>query len=304
MKLSLRELRDLARKHLGNHEARLKTREDLVKALKGAVVGTLEKAVDTALRVAAPPLERRVDNRPTAPPALEPRPAEPVSEGFFVAKVAGENEARRHHMTEEQAPSVYDAGKPSDVYDEHLGELPDRYGEDSVLLLPRDPHTLYVLWDFKDETRNAAAQGLRNPRAVLRVFDNGHPVRDVELALELKSYYLHDVTPGRMYRVEAHFVGEDGQSQRISGPSNSVALPSEGPSSNTEVRFLRIPWGLPLSRLKEFLRDGRARIGAYLGERKFLEQRRSEGPSSATLHDLFSAGERGWTSSPRSGRGR
>src|SRR5687767_8973739 len=70
-------------------------------------------------------------------------PAEPVVEGFFVAKVAGEKEARRHHLTEETGQPMTEAVRPESP-DEGLGELPSDYRDDSVVALARDPHSLFV----------------------------------------------------------------------------------------------------------------------------------------------------------------
>ncbi len=355
-KLTVKALRELAQKHLGTEEARGKTREELLKALKGAVkegAATLKRSAKSAVASAkragasktkakaspaasakapakakAKPTSAAVHTPPASVPrkgaakpaqvvklakngkraapasapagSPEPVPAEPLVEGFFVARVAGEDEARRHHLVEDKAPTPTEGHGPH-PYDEHLGELPDRYDDDAALLLPRDPHTLFFLWDFKDQTRAAAAAGLEGARAVLRVFEGAALVKELDFALESHSYYLHDLAPGRSYRVEAYFVGRDGRSQRVGMASNVIALPADGPSSNTEVRFLRVPWGLPLARLKEYLRDGRARLTGYDGPRPALQTRRDGGPSSASLAGVFSPGEHAWTP-PRSGR--
>ncbi len=256
-----------------------------------------EKRADPAPKAG----EAKLKDRPHTGVQPEPHPAEPLVEGFFVARVAGEEEARRHRMVEEKAAPVRE-GHGGRVYDEKLGELPAQYEDDAVLLLPRDPHTLFFFWDFHPRTRQAAAEGLVSPRAVLRVFDGDQQVREVDFALESKSYYLHDLTPGRAYRVEACFVGRDGQSRRVGLSSSVVALPALGPSSNTEVRFLHVPWGLPLVRLKEYLRDGRARLGAYLGQKRYLEAAGGPNPHSATLPGGFSSEDRARWAPTRSGR--
>jgi hypothetical protein len=107
--------------------------------------------------------------------------------------------------------------------------------------LPRDPHTLYVYWDFSPATRERALQGLSEPRAVLRIFDGEGLAREQDFALESSSFYVHGLAPGRAYRVEFHFVGRDGRSRRIGHSTNRVQLPPAGPSSDTSVRFMRVP---------------------------------------------------------------
>lgn len=185
----------------------------------------------------ATPSEPGSGTPPSAPP-VEQHPAEPLIEGFFVARVRGEAEARRHHLQEQaastSAPSV---GAES----EGLEPLPVEYQDDTALLLPRDPHTLFALWDFSPATRARAMHGLEDPRAVLRVFDGESLVREVDCALESRGYYIHGLSPGRPYRFEAHFVGHDGRNHRIGPSSNRVALPPAGVSTDTSVRFLRRP---------------------------------------------------------------
>ncbi|HEX5752157.1 MAG TPA: DUF4912 domain-containing protein [Archangium sp.] len=199
--------------------------------------GRLTAEVDEEVTLEAPP-------EPSAPPEAVPvaqHAAEPLVEGFFVARMAGEQEAWRHHLTESQKRRPREAlGSPD--YDEQLGDLPMDYEDDTALLLARDPQTLFVLWDFSAEARRRALDGLQSPRAVLRVYDDSDVlVRVIDVALESRSYYIHGLPPGHPYRVEAHFVGGNGRSRRIGHSSNRVFLPPGGPSEDTSVRYLRMP---------------------------------------------------------------
>jgi hypothetical protein len=162
-------------------------------------------------------------------------------ENFFVARVAGEREADRLRPTDEARGFGEKNARD---------ELPVAYGDDALHLLPRDPRTLFVFWDFDARVWDRAAAGLKWARSVLRVFDRGTLVREVEVPLEARSFYLYDLPSGRTYHVEAHFVSEGQQSRRIGRPSNAVELPGPGhlPSPG-EVRLLRVPWELPLRAL-------------------------------------------------------
>ncbi|MFY2561624.1 DUF4912 domain-containing protein [Corallococcus terminator] len=177
------------------------------------------------------------------PPPVEPveqHPAEPLIEGFFVARVRGEAEARRHHLQEPPAPRT--ESSPSAAAElANEDPLSREYHDDTAVLLPRDPHTLFALWDFSPATRSRAMQGLEEPRAVLRVFDGESLVREVDCSLESRGYYIHGLPPGRPYRVEAHYIGRGGKAHRIGPSSNRVALPAAGVSTDTSVRFLRRP---------------------------------------------------------------
>ncbi len=227
-------------------------------------------------------------------PQVAQHVAEPLVQGFFVARVAGEQEARRHHLTEEEQKPDFRPRRP-EVYDEHLGELPDRYGDDVALLLPRDPSTVVFFWDFRSDTQAQALGDLQGTRAVVRIFSGNELVREEDFALESRCFYVHGLPPGRSYRAEAHLVGSDGRSHRVGRSTHSTQVPVAKPSSDATVRFLRIPWELPLPLLRQQLKDGRARIEARPDSSRYLEVSPFAAPGSVpgTL--------RGWASSP-SGR--
>jgi hypothetical protein len=278
---TLKALRELARKHLGKEHVALQTREQLLKALRRWLPAPLQ-AVKAAAKKAAPkkpPARRAPAGRAPAKPAQPARKEEPVVEGFFVARVVDEVEARRHHLTEGRPGLAPEP--PAPTPDERLGELPAGYGDDAAVLLPLDPHTLFVFWDFREETCRRSAAGLEQPRAVLRVFEGEQQVREVDFALESRSFYVHGLPPGRRYRVEAHFVGRDGRSQRIGTATAAIELPREGPSADGSVRFLRIPWGVRVSQLEDALRRGLAAIRSGAGGPRVDAWSRVPLPSSA-----------------------
>ncbi len=263
--VTLSSLRGLARKYLGSGYRKLSKKQlisalaQFVPALKklarlaGIPQPTSEakepKAFQPAQVVNFPPRPRPAraaagskDTPGTLgvlPQAPTQHAAEPLVEGFFVARVMGEGESRRHHMTEDQAPSARAEGVSVD--EEGLGELPMDYASDLVMALARDPHTLFVAWDFSHAARARAMKGLDAPRPILRVYDGDTLVREVEIAIESRSFYLHGLPSGRTYRVEAHFVGSNGRSRRIGSSMHPVSLPQAGLSQDTSVRFMRMP---------------------------------------------------------------
>ncbi|RKG63717.1 DUF4912 domain-containing protein, partial [Corallococcus exercitus] len=203
-----------------------------------------------------------------------------------MTKMAGEKEARRHHLLEEQAPRLPPADA-SPEQDERLGNLPLDYHDDAMVLLARDPHTLFVFWDFSDASRNRALDDLPSPRAVMKVFDGEGVSREVDFALESRSFYLQGMTPGRTYRVEAHFVGSDGRSRRIGHSSNRATLPPAGPSADTSIRFLRMPPPPVVDRLRtEAVPVAASARVPRVEEREYVTWRRVRLPGSAGMVDV------------------
>ena len=172
-----------------------------------------------------------------------------------------------------------------DLVEENLGELPFGYGDDSVGLLARDPHTLWVYWDFAEQTARRAHEGLPNSRAVLRLFDGGHLVREVDIALESRAWYLHHVTPGRHYRAEIQFVGVHGEARRVGPSSNAMRVPNEGPSPVIDDRFIKLPWDVPFQRSAELIEHAHPGQPFPERERAALLARAEEGLHQEGLRD-------------------
>lgn len=267
-KLTVRYLRDLARKYLGKGRSGLKTRDELLAALKKFIPGQPESAADLSgnpaptpaptpgpepAHRAAPTVERVPPAPPPMPaPAPAPTPAEPLVEGFFVARVFGEGEARSHHLTEAQLHPTLET-RSRLHHEELLSDLPDTYQDDRVVLLARDPHSAFLYWDFHPDTVRAAFDLLPSPRVILKVFEDGSVISTLDAALESRGFYLHGLAAAKVFRAEVHAVGSDGVSRRIGPSSNAVRLPADDVSADRSVRFMRVPWGVPLKRLRERL---------------------------------------------------
>jgi hypothetical protein len=175
--------------------------------------------------------------------------------GFLVARVLGEEAVRDapHPLAEgasDTGARVPEGVPRVPVRDERLGELPWGYGDDAMVALPRDPRSMYLYWDPAAPTLQRWFEGLDHPRAQLRVFarhgDGWDPIRELEVALESRSWYVHDLEPGGSYRAELHAVDRAGRERLLGAPSNVVLLPPLGPSPSIDDRFARLPWDRPL----------------------------------------------------------
>jgi hypothetical protein len=221
-----------------------------------AVAAVAGVAAGAAAGVAA--ARKAAKARSAAKGKLPVKPIEgPDPEGYFVARVRGEDALRDapHPMAEAAGDGWAEAEERpgAKVYDEQLGDLPWGYGDDAFVALPRDPRTLFLYWDWAQETLARSFEGLERPRTQLWVFAregaDWERVRVLEFALESRGFYVHDLVPGRTYRAEIHVVDRAGRERLLASPSNECALPPSGPSSIIDDRFVRIPWEVPLGRL-------------------------------------------------------
>ena len=231
----------------------------------------------------APSARKPAPKRKLATPPLVERHDGPDPEGFFVARVRGEDAVRDapHQMQEPGGWEEEPASPP--LHDEGLGELPWTYGDDLLVALPRDPRTLFVYWDHARATLEAAFAHQAGARVQLWVFAHAagwDRVRVVDVALEARGWYVHDLEPGRAYRAELHVIGADGKDRLLPGPSAGTALPPQGPSPVIDDRYATLPWEVPLPKLVgpgipggPFSEEARALLATLSGWSRFGHSR-------------------------------
>jgi hypothetical protein len=259
------------------------------KVAPAKAVATKPAAAGKAPDRKAAPKKGGARRSPAAPP-LAQRHDGPDPEGFFVARVRGE-EAVRDAPHQMQEPGGWDEEPaPPPAHDEGLGELPWTYGDDLLVALPRDPRTLFVYWDHARATLEGAFAHLPGARVQLWVFARTagwDRVRVVDVALEARGWYVHDLEPGRAYRAELHVIGADGQDRLLPGPSAGTALPPQGPSPVIDDRYATLPWQVPLPKLMgpglpggPFSEEARALLATLSGWTRFGHDHAGAGPTS------------------------
>lgn len=191
---------------------------------------------------------------------------------------------------------------------EPVFDLPWSYDDDRLVLLVRDPWTLYTYWDFHPDTVARARQGLaESARPMLRLLDvsRSEPSIDVQVEVDLgwRAYYFHELEPSRDYRVEVVFVDDEGAESPVGRRSNVASLPPDRPSAWVEDRFASIPIDVPLPDASVF---AQGRIAATGGATGRLHSRAwelsggdtmtsSEASSESSVQVGF--GGRGWSGS-------
>lgn len=139
-------------------------------------------------------------------------------------------------------------------YDEALGELPESYDEESLVLITKGPYALYLYWDFSQETL-ARLQRMQGAVTCLRLFAGDQMVRELECTLNDRSWYFHGLQPGLTYRVELVAISAEGDVMRIGPSSNAVQLPTDAPSPLIDDRFIRLPFDVSASSVAEAIRQ-------------------------------------------------
>ena len=205
------------------------------------------------------------DERPLAPSATPdvPGPMPATAKAAVAPPRNGDGRARDQHRGEPAHPGVPLAPPgivpESDVrvhtpaaaapqrehghVNEGLGELPWAYGDARLVGLVRDPTTLFVYWDFSPQQIEQAFAGLGRARAVLRLWNartgNGDLVRETDVHLEARGWYVRELPAGSEIRGELWAVGERGA--RLIRAARPVRLPPAAPSDQLETFYLRLP---------------------------------------------------------------
>ena len=190
-------------------------------------------------------------NKPKAEPQqegakIDQHPAEPAHPGVPLAPpgIVPESDVRLH------SPAAAAPQPEHGQINEGLGELPAGYGDGRLVGLVRDPATLFIYWDFAQQQIDQAFAGLGPARAVLRLF-HAHSgpnelVRETEVHLDARGWYVRDLPAGIELRAEMWAVGERGS--RMLRAARPVRLPPGSPSDQLAAFDLRLPLDQPLPR--------------------------------------------------------
>lgn len=198
--------------------------------------------------------------------------------------------------------------RTSPLLDEELGDLPRGYGDGRLVCLVRDPTTLFVYWDLSQAQLDQAFGGLGAAKAALKLLTlRGELVRELEIQLDTRSWYIHKLPRSAELRVELWALGETGS--RLLRASRPLRLPAAAPSMDLSADYALVPADAPLPKA---LSPGKPRtfslaLGtAWLVRQELLElegqglgSRRSAGEAQPQSEQAGAA----WTGN-RSGEGR
>ncbi|MCX7944772.1 MAG: DUF4912 domain-containing protein [Deltaproteobacteria bacterium] len=165
------------------------------------------------------------------------------------------------HGTGDVEPSKYDMGDMSrrKFVEEALGTLPESYDIDTIFVIARDPEWIFCYWDIsRDTIRHYLTQSIDN-RLYIKIsdvtniiYDGGNANRYLlyEIPYGTKNWYAFVDSPERDFVVEIVVKSRHGFLPILR--SKTVRMPPSTTSSG-EVRFVTIPFDIPLARIKEIV---------------------------------------------------
>jgi uncharacterized protein len=178
--------------------------------------------------------------------------------------------------------------KPVKPQERHETTIPDKYADDKIVLMTRDPNWCYVYWDLSLGLMESKAKNINEKYdLVLRVYDitdvdfngsNSHKFIDIKVNGEAGNWYINVWEAGRSYIVDIGYKTLSGKFILLAR-SNAVLAPSDDISGHTDEE-----WMIVDEDFEELFRlsgGGRAGIGGSEGLRSRLQSDLSSGSVSS-----------------------
>jgi hypothetical protein len=134
----------------------------------------------------------------------------------------------------------------------HEGELPERYYDNKLVLMARDPYWCYAYWDISPEVMAQNTRAVKDEWGrhwlVLRVYDvtgvsfdgtNSNKYIDISVTGDANNWYLNVWEAGKTYLVELGFKTTDGHFISIAR-SNQVGTPLDSVSTIIEEEWMSV----------------------------------------------------------------
>jgi uncharacterized protein len=171
--------------------------------------------------------------------------------------------------------------------DEVLGDLPAGYGENRIVLMPRDPQWAYAYWDVSNsEKEKKRQQG--GQKLALRLYDSTginmgrqvpHSMQEYGCDELAREYYLQIPVSDRDYIVEIGYRCADGRWLPLVR-SASVRIPPMYPSDWVEDHFITVSWEQGLKGQNMFALVAPSQLDA-INESDLAENSTAESPHIA-----------------------
>ena len=134
--------------------------------------------------------------------------------------------------------------------------LPSAYFVDEAVLMPKNPTTLYVYWEIREETFNRLAQNNHVvDNIIIKLFKDGYEYRKIVRHERVGSHYILDVDTSKDYEV---FIGyedvygnfaEVAHSEKVIAPSDKLSnnfdllwgTVKEDKNTNQVIKYINTP---------------------------------------------------------------
>jgi len=139
----------------------------------------------------------------------------------------------------------------------HSAELPEAYGTGRVFVAARDPHWLYVSWDFTREQQSKLNSESCDGHLVLRFFqakESAQVVPEIAVHPESKNWFVHVPYAETAYRAEIGLY-KARDSWKSVATSQYTFTPPDAPSKDVTAKFATIPVEISFQQVVEVVQQ-------------------------------------------------
>ena len=159
---------------------------------------------------------------------------------FNYEKISPDQIRRRYVETEinrsKFAKGVEFDGKSNheDIYFDKA-PLPAAYFTDELILMPKNPTTLYVYWEIRDDTfeRLAVDKGVID-NVVIKLFKDGHEYRKIIRHERIGSHYITEIDANQNYEASIGYEDQYGNFSEVAHSAEAIA-PNDKVSDNIDL---------------------------------------------------------------------
>ena len=159
---------------------------------------------------------------------------------FSYEKISPDQIRRRYVETEinrsKFAKGVEFDGKSNheDIYFDKA-PLPAAYFTDELVLMPKNPTTLYVYWEIRDDTfeRLAVDNGVID-NVVIKLFKDGHEYRKIIRHERIGSHYITGIDANQNYEASIGYEDQYGNFSEVAHSVEAIA-PNDKVSDNIDL---------------------------------------------------------------------
>jgi len=159
---------------------------------------------------------------------------------FNYEKISPDQIRRRYVETEinrsKFAKGVEFDGKSNheDIYFDKA-PLPAAYFTDELILMPKNPTTLYVYWEIRDDTfeRLAVDNGVID-NVVIKLFKDGHEYRKIIRHERIGSHYITEIDANQNYEASIGYEDQYGNFSEVAHSLEAIA-PNDKVSDNIDL---------------------------------------------------------------------
>ncbi len=159
---------------------------------------------------------------------------------FNYEKISSDQIRRRYVETEinrsKFAKGVEFDGKSNheDIYFDKA-PLPAAYFTDELVLMPKNPTTLYVYWEIRDDTfeRLAVDNGVID-NVVIKLFKDGYEYRKIIRHERIGSHYITEIDANQNYEASIGYEDQYGNFSEVAHSAEAIA-PNDKVSDNIDL---------------------------------------------------------------------